>query len=73
MNKPDLATTVARAARAPAPPKPTAPKRVMPDMLPRPEDMTRQTHRRLFREACKLAGVSYRDALRAQAEKEIEK
>ena len=27
-------------------------------MLPRPPGMTRQMHRRLYREACKLAGVS---------------
>lgn len=30
-----------------------------PPMLPRPENMTRQTHRRLFRQACKLAGAPY--------------
>jgi hypothetical protein len=33
-----------------------------PQMLPRPEGMSRQVHRRLFREACKIAGVDYRDA-----------
>lgn len=33
-----------------------------PEMLERPEGMTRQQHRRLFREACKLAGVAWRKA-----------
>lgn len=33
-----------------------------PEMLPRPEGMTRQAHRRLFREACKIAGVDHRTA-----------
>ena len=31
-----------------------------PEMLPRPEGMSRQTHRRLYRETCKLAGVPWR-------------
>jgi hypothetical protein len=41
------------------------PPRIAPQMLPRLGDMTRQTQRRLFREACKLAGVDYRDAKKA--------
>lgn len=32
-----------------------------PPMTPRPPGMTRQMHRRLYREACKIAGVPYRD------------
>lgn len=31
-----------------------------PEMLPRPEGMSRQMHRRLYRETCKLAGVPWR-------------
>lgn len=31
-----------------------------PPMLARPEGMTRQQHRRLYRESCKLAGVPWR-------------
>jgi len=38
------------------------PPRIAPQILPRPSDMTRQAHRRLFREACRLSGVDYRDA-----------
>jgi hypothetical protein len=36
------------------------PDATKPEMLPRPEGMTRQAHRRLYRETCKLAGVPWR-------------
>lgn len=42
------------------PPKAIAARRDTPEMLPRPKGMTRQTQRRLFREACKFAGVDWR-------------
>lgn len=44
--KPVLATIPARSPR--------------PQMLPRPPGMSRQVQRRLYREACKSAGVSWR-------------
>lgn len=44
------------------PPKETRAPVAAPECLPRPEGMTRQAHRRLFREACALAGVDFRAA-----------
>lgn len=37
-----------------------APPQIRPEMLPRPEGMSRQVHRRLYRAACKRAGVPWR-------------
>ncbi len=43
-------------------PKTAALVRPAPKMLERPPGMTRQQQRRLFREACKIAGVDWRKA-----------
>lgn len=39
----------------------TVPGAERPPMTPRPPGMTRQQHRRLYREACKIAGVLYKE------------
>ncbi|MGN6106821.1 MAG: hypothetical protein ACTHU0_17060 [Kofleriaceae bacterium] len=48
-------------------PRADRPRVPPPEMLPRLEGMSRQVHRRLFREACAIAGVDYRDARSPEA------
>jgi hypothetical protein len=36
------------------------PRGVVPERLPRPDGITRQMHRRVYRQACKAAGVPWR-------------
>lgn len=43
-------------------PKPVDRSKFVATMQPRPEGMTRQVQRKLFRDSCKAAGVSWRKA-----------